>query len=33
MDFVISFDKDIANIQFLVITNIGDIVINWEATI
>ena len=32
-DFVISFNKDVANVVFLVETNIGDININWEVNI
>ena len=30
-DFNISFNKDVANVVFLVETNIGDININWEV--
>lgn len=32
-DFDISFNKDVANVVFLVETNIGDININWEVNI
>lgn len=32
-DFDISFNKDIANVAFLVETNIGDININWEVNL
>lgn len=32
-DFDISFNKDIANVVFLVETNIGDININWEVNL
>lgn len=32
-DFDISFNKDVANVIFLVETNIGDININWEVNI
>jgi len=32
-DFIISFDKDKADIQFLVLTNSGNIVINWEVNL
>ena len=32
-DFNISFNKDIANVVFLVETNIGDININWEVNL
>lgn len=32
-DFNISFNKDVANIVFLVETNIGDININWEVNL
>lgn len=32
-NFDISFNKDVANIVFLVETNIGDININWEVNV
>ena len=32
-DFDISFNKDVANVVFLVETNIGDININWEVNL
>ena len=32
-DFNISFNKDVANVVFLVETNIGDININWEVNL
>ena len=32
-DFNISFNKDAANVVFLVETNIGDININWEVNL
>lgn len=32
-DFDITFNKDIANVVFLVETNIGDININWEVNL
>lgn len=32
-DFDITFDKDKANVIFLVETNIGDININWEVNL
>lgn len=32
-DFDISFNKDVANVVFLVETNIGDINISWEVNI
>ena len=32
-DFNISFNKDVANIVFLVETNIGNININWEVNL
>ena len=33
IDFDISFNKDVANVVFLVETNIGDININWEVNL
>lgn len=32
-DFDITFNKDVANVVFLVETNIGDININWEVNL
>lgn len=32
-DFDIAFNKDVANVVFLVETNIGDININWEVNL
>lgn len=32
-DFDISFNKDVANVVFLVETNVGDININWEVNL
>ena len=32
-DFNISFNKDVANVVFLVETNVGDININWEVNL
>ena len=32
-DFNISFNKDVANVVFLVATNIGEININWEVNL
>lgn len=32
-NFDISFNKDVANVVFLVETNIGDININWEVNL
>ena len=32
-DFNISFNKDVANVVFLVETNIGNININWEVNL
>ena len=32
-DFNISFNKDVANVVFLVETNIGDINVNWEVNL